>query len=106
MIFKTPYARCYWTSNRHMMYQLQATVDSSKKCWYNNKLLRLLIQLCNEQIYYKVCFLELSTIFKGKTGQRLRQGDVLYPVLFNLAQLKMAGNIPSLQNGINRTLTQ
>jgi len=41
---------------------------------------------------------ELSTIFKCKTGQKLRQSDKLYPVMFNLDKEKMvAGNIPGFQ---------
>jgi len=60
-----------------------------------DKLVRL-IQICNEQTYCKVRFLEeLSTIFECKIG--LRQGDALFPVLFNLALEKVMRDISDLK---------
>lgn len=67
-----------------------------------NKLVRL-IQMCNEQPYCKLYYLEeLSTIFEYKT--ELRQSNALSQVLFNLVVEKVVKYIPYLDgNGNNRT---
>lgn len=52
--------------------------------------------MCNEQTCYRVRFLgELSSICKCKNG--LRQGDAMYPMLFNLALEKVVRDISDLK---------
>jgi len=56
----------------------------------------------NKPIVKYVCFSgELSTIFKCKIGQRLRQSDMLYSVMFNLdKEIVGGGNIPGIKTMI------
>lgn len=53
----------------------------------------------NKSIVKYLCFSgELSIIFKFKTGQRLRQSDMFYPVMFNLDRgIVIGGNIPGIK---------